>query len=193
MTQIHTTLWTVGGLAAAAVFVWNANRRAAMNAVASDLEIPERLWTYDAADIEDFAKRAHPREVERREFLEFYATAVLRQSDLAYAVALSSITACIWFEIALTPLSWAWLNWLAWPAAAMAIIYGVADVAEDLKLAAMLGHWQRIDPAEAVALNMLTRIKMMTLALSIVGLAIFGLTQILQWALARKQGTAARA
>jgi hypothetical protein len=186
MTQTHATLCTIVGLTAAAIFVWNANRRAAMAAVAKDLKIPERLWTYDAADIADFAKAAVSRQVERRGLLEFYVSAILRQSDLAYAVALSAVTALIWFEIAYSPSVWTWLTWLAWPAAAMAIIYGVADVTEDLKLAAILAHPAIIDPAEAVAVNMLTRVKMMTLSLSLVGLVIFALTQILQWGFVRR-------
>jgi hypothetical protein len=186
MTQTHATLYTIVGLTAATIFVWNANRRAAMNAVAKDLKIPERLWTYDAADIEDFAKAAQLHQVERRGLLEFYVNAILRQSDVAYAVALSALTAFIWFEIAYSPSVWTWLTWLAWPAAAMAIIYGVADITEDVKLAAILARPTIIDPAEAIAVNMLTRVKMMTLGLSLVGLVIFGLTQILQWGFARK-------
>lgn len=186
MSETHAALYTIVGLVAVVVFVWNANRRAAMDAVTHDLKIPERLWTYDAVEIEDFAKAAHGREVERRPLLEFYVNAILRQSDLAYAVVLSLITALIWLEIAFSPVAWTWLTWLAWPAAAMALIYGVADVSEDIKLAYILEHPTRIDPAEAVAVNMLTRIKMTTLTLSLVGLAIFGLTQILQRAVARR-------
>jgi hypothetical protein len=55
----------------------------------------------------------------------------------------------------------------------MSIAYGIADVAEDLKLASILGHPDKIDPAEAAAANMLTRIKLTTISLSLTGLVLF--------------------
>jgi len=188
-----------------AVFIWNAKRRAVLNTVAGDdLKIPETLWTYDAGNLEDFVNGAHSRQVEGRPFLEFYRSAILHQSDLAYSVALSLVTAFIWLEVAFMtswpsllaciPQTWLeYFNWFAWPAAAMAIIYGIADIAEDLKLAAILAHPQAIDRAEAVAANMLTRIKIMTLVASIVGALIAWLTQRIQWVFARRLKQVARA
>jgi hypothetical protein len=59
----------------------------------------------------------------------------------------------------------------------MAICYGVADVAEDLKLASILnirsGHLLRMDRAEVAAANALTRIKIVMLILSLIGGLIF--------------------
>ena len=55
----------------------------------------------------------------------------------------------------------------------MAILYGIADVAEDLKLASILKHPQSIDRADAAAANMLTRIKITALIPSVIGVAIY--------------------
>jgi hypothetical protein len=55
----------------------------------------------------------------------------------------------------------------------MAIIYGVADVAEDSKLASILRYSQTIDRAEVAATNMLTRLKMVSLTLSVLGLGFY--------------------
>jgi hypothetical protein len=54
----------------------------------------------------------------------------------------------------------------------MGILYGVADVAEDVKLTSTL-RYRTIDPAEAAAANVLTRIKLVTIVLSIVGALVF--------------------
>ena len=63
-------------------------------------------------------------------------------------------------------------------------VYGVADVAEDLKLKSILKDWHgvaaggtteqiRVDGGEAAAANALTRIKIVTISLSIRGGAVF--------------------
>jgi hypothetical protein len=93
---------------------------------------------------------------------------------------------------------WTWLNWLALPAGAMAILYGVADIAEDLKLGSLLSNPDKIDPAEAFAANMLTRVKIVTLWLSLLGVLIYVPIRGAQWlltkALARRaDGEVARA
>jgi hypothetical protein len=55
----------------------------------------------------------------------------------------------------------------------MGILYGVADVAEDLKLASILSAHGSIDAGETAAANFLTRIKFVTITLSGVGIAVF--------------------
>ena len=170
-----------------AVFVWNGINRVRWeldwNASGNrSLPIPEKRWSYDARDIEEFAGAAH-----RAGMLDSYRIAILRRSDLCFAIALAAITAFIWYRIAVTSMDWQILNWAALPLGAMAILYGIADVAEDLKLAAILSHPESIDNADAAATNMLTRIKMVTLTLSVIGAVIFGIIWLLEtWAVRRR-------
>jgi hypothetical protein len=70
----------------------------------------------------------------------------------------------------------------------MAILYGIADVAEDLKLATILRHPQSIDRADAAATNMLTRIKITALILSVIGVLIFFAVAFLQMCAVRLGG-----
>ena len=55
----------------------------------------------------------------------------------------------------------------------MAILYGVADVAEDYKLVTILRTPDAIDAGAAAAANFLTRAKLVTLTASGVGIAIY--------------------
>jgi hypothetical protein len=151
--------------------------------------IPERCWTYDARDLEIFANAA-----DRAGMLGFYVNTILRRSDVCFAIALAAITAFIWYWIAVTPMQCQIFNWAALPMGAMAILYGIADVAEDIKLATILDHWQSIDRADTAATNMLTRIKMTTLILSLIGVLIFVVVSVLQtsavWLRSRRRVTA---
>jgi uncharacterized BrkB/YihY/UPF0761 family membrane protein len=58
-------------------------------------------------------------------------------------------------------------------AACMGILYGIADVAEDIKLASILKAPDSIDAGETAAANFLTRAKFVTITLSGVGIAVF--------------------
>jgi hypothetical protein len=172
--QLASSDWlTVLGLGIAlAVFAWNGRNRAEWSArwtakSLGSIPIPERRWTYDAHDLEDFADAA-----KRAGMLDDYI-AILRGSDLCFAISLSAVTAFIWYQVALSPMPFAVLNWAALPLGAMAILYGIADVAEDLKLATILRHPKSIDQADAAATNTLTRLKRATLMLSVVGALIF--------------------
>jgi membrane protein implicated in regulation of membrane protease activity len=57
----------------------------------------------------------------------------------------------------------------------MGILYGFADAAEDIKLASILAHPGDIDMGEAAAANVLTRLKFVTITLSVVGLVVFAI------------------
>ena len=169
-------------------FLWNGINRIrwelAWNASGHrGMPIPETRWTYNAQDIEEFAETAA-----RAGLLDGYVKEILRRSDICFAIALAAITAFLWYLIAVTPMDWVFLNWVALPLGAMAVLYGIADVAEDIKLAAILGHGHAIDSAEVAATNMLTRLKMATLTLSVIGVAIFLVIRVLQALAVRMQG-----
>lgn len=166
------------GLLAIAALIWSVINRARWErdwtaAEKPPMDIPERRWTYDAQDLEDFAQAAGAG------MLRFYIS-ILRGSDLGFAVATAAIAAYIWGRIAVTDVNCALVNWAALPLGAMAILYGIADVAEDLKLSLILKHPQAIDRAETAATNTLTRIKLVTIMLSLFGAIIFVICRIAQ-------------
>jgi hypothetical protein len=141
----------------------------------SAVRLPEKQWNNSAHGLRDFVRDAGGAgSVSLKKYMR-----VLRFSDIWFAVALAGTTAYLWYWIAtLTPppvLQWAYpyLAWLAPPLGAMALIYGISDVAEDLKLAQILRDGDRIDPAEATAANMLTRIKIASLCISVIGIGLF--------------------
>lgn len=185
----RVTLFVIIVLAA---LVWNGIKRTrwdlARNASGSgNKRIPERRLTYDAKDLKDFVQAS------KGNVLPLYIS-ILRGSDIGFAIALAAITVWLWYRIAVTPMGCTFLNWLALPLGAMAILYGIADVAEDLKLSSILSQPQAIDRAEAAAASTLTRIKFVTLFLSAIGAAIFVAYLIVQtcatWLL-RPRGTPA--
>ncbi len=104
------------------------------------------------------------------------------RADIAFAISLGAFIVLFWLAIAAVawspPLQGAWhspwLSRVAIFAECMGFLYGFADVAEDLQLIAILrGPRDIIDPAEAAAANLLTRLKFVTFLLSVVGLAFF--------------------
>jgi hypothetical protein len=183
-------------LLAALAFIWNGARRITWEDRwrHETLRIPESKVFYDSKELKAFANAARSLSINGQSGLSYYANKILRGCDLAYAVALATITAYVWFRIALAyaptaPQSWlsSAVVWFALYFGAMAIAYGAADIAEDLKLASIL--WPRghdaeeeleIDRAEAAAANMLTVIKMLSLLLSVIGFALFLLLRWLQ-------------
>jgi hypothetical protein len=172
--------WRVAAFIAAALvaFIWGAAGRVrwdlACNASGNPaMRIPERSWSYDAHDLQAFANAAQHVRIGRQSALDFYVHNILKRSDICFAIALAAVTAFVCYEIAVAPLRCVLFNWAALPLGAMAILYGIADVAEDLKLASILKHPQNIDRADAAAANMLTRIKFVALTLSAIGVAIF--------------------
>jgi hypothetical protein len=183
-------------LLAAVAFIWNGARRITWenNWRNQAVRIPEAMVFYEAEDLRAFAKAALRVSIKGESALSFYANKILHGCDLAYAVALAVVTAYVWFRIALgyaptAPQSWlsSAVLWFAPYCAAMAIAYGVADIAEDLKLASILrgpvlpnSEDLVVDRAEAAAANMLTVIKMVTLLLSVIGFILFLLLQWLQ-------------
>jgi hypothetical protein len=143
-----------------------------------NLVAPEKLWTYDEEYVERFVRAtAYAQASGRIESpLVLYVTFSLRRWDLWFAIALMICTAMIDF-------GWSCALLVAHPtasrivllAACMGILYGVSDIAEDLKLAGILDDPGQIDAGEVAAANFLTRMKLVTLVLSGAGVAIFGI------------------
>jgi len=144
------------------------------------LVVPERLWTYDEAYLERFAQAAlHARTRRGSAALDDYVRVILRGLDLYLAVGLGAFVVLVNLTIAdfLADPLWARAAWIG---ACMGLVYAVADIGEDLKLASILGRAATagddaigaIDPGEAAAANLLTRVKLVSITLSGVGMAL---------------------
>jgi hypothetical protein len=143
---------------------------------------PERLWTYGEEYLDHFVQKAEAVTALGSPALEVYWKFVLR-ADIGFAVSLAAFTVLFWLAVA--SVSWAppwWLSRVAIFAECMGFLYGFADVAEDLKLVAILRDPQKIiDPAEAAAANLLTRLKFVTIVLSVVGVLFFAVLWAVNW------------
>ena len=144
---------------------------------------PEKLWTYDETYLTQFARRALESGVgPERTALHVYVRTILRRLDILFAVGLGIFTTTIDLAIAqaLGPEYPIGMR-AAWIGAYMGFLYLVADVSEDLKLGAILGRTLEakgrqvidVDPAEAAAVNLLTRVKVVTLTCSGTGLLVY--------------------
>jgi hypothetical protein len=180
------------------LFVWTALRRHRMDsAIRYDgtqspnySTAPERSWTYDQDYMIGFLETLRRRAPEAGSYwLEFYAGPILKM-DMAFAV---SFAAFIVFASLLMGVYFGAISWLlraSFVTAGMGMVYGFADVAEDLKLQRILRNASNVyektisgmpdkletslaDAAEVDAANTLTRIKIATIGLSLVGLAAF--------------------
>jgi hypothetical protein len=131
---------------------------------------PERLWTYDEEYLIHFARFARESRVPSgRPALDVYIESILLRFDLLFAVGLGTFSVAIDLAIAQV------LDAEGCPNAAraaclcagMGAIYLVADVCEDQKLAWILRgvfgrnnpNGDNVDPAQAAAANLLTRVK----------------------------------
>ncbi len=82
-----------------------------------------------------------------------------------------------------------YLRWKPWSGylmlffAAMGLLYGIADVAEDWKLKAILDPAAPVDADDANVAKWLTRAKLVTITLSGIGVATFELLQLVAKAL----------
>ena len=172
---------------------------------AKQLIIPERLWTYDGAYLDRFATVVNGAAVAGGgTALALYIGPTLAW-DIVFAIGLSLSVALAEFGIA------AVLYWHGYSViggavlflAGMALVYGAADVGEDLKLVAIFRDWLRaqyeagaksaaelavgtnaerklhVDAGEAAAANALTRLKLVTISISILGAVIFKILSVI--------------
>lgn len=166
------------------------------------LAVPERRWTYDQDYMIKFIEAAQTQRVPgatRIRFggeqgdvsaLDYYRRSILGL-DIWFAIAFALFIVCAALLAAEWFAGWLWLA-RAWViVACMGILYGVADVAEDIKLRRILDHAERLarlkkgdhetsprdtveaDAAQVDAANTLTRVKLVTVSLSLIGLVAF--------------------
>ena len=175
----------LSGVIAAVVFVVNdiSNRSpidCALGAARTDgsktkepLDPPERRRKYDARYLEDFIAAAAGQKIGHQTALQKYISPTLLWMDVAFAVALGLFSALL--AVGVAPyLPWQpWSSYVALFCAAMGICYGVIDVIEDIKLAAILEKGVPVGADAARHANWLTQAKFATIGLSIVGVLAF--------------------
>lgn len=154
------------------------------------LAVPERRWSYDqdymVRFIETISSRSNAMTKPKKSWLGLYERSILGL-DIAFAICFSAFIIATALTIAVWCGGIPWITRAAIVFNAMGIVYGFADVAEDLKLRGIFRHAQRIlkiravgsndsfetalaDAAAVDAANALTRVKLLTIAASAVGL-----------------------
>jgi hypothetical protein len=131
---------------------------------------PERLWCYDNEYLDKFKAAASSRTTIFGDTgLAHYVRPTLIWKDIGFAIAMAAFTTSAAIGLA-GLLPWQpWAGYMMLFAAFMGIFYGIADVAEDLKLVAIFENPEPVDPGDATTARTLTRLKIATLTVSGVG------------------------
>jgi hypothetical protein len=139
------------------------------------LAVPERLWCYDDAYLTRFAETASRLRTRLGDdALRRYLKPTLFWNDIAFAVALGVFAALVALGLApLVPFWQPWTGYVMVVLACLGLIYGFADVAEDWALFTILGKGLPVDRTAAAAANALTRVKIATISLSLIGGVVF--------------------
>jgi hypothetical protein len=183
--------------------------------------VPERQPTYDQATLIAFIEKARSQRIGGQHALDYYAHTILPW-DMWFAVAFALFIASADLLVAEWLASWPWAARAFLIFACMGLLYGVADLAEDFMLRKIFRHAEELealkksprtaapgptdaakeaaradslpaDAAQSDAANALTRLKMVTITVSVVGgvvfLVIFG---ALDWTLRKVVAPPAR-
>ena len=154
-----------------ASFLYNVRYR---NFIADQLpegtQIPERRWSYGAADLASFKTIAAGIVLpDKRNLLQIYHGPVLLPNDLVFAVSMAAFVALLGRGLALT---WPAFDVVFAASAVLGVLYGAADVAENMALAIVFGS--RHVPSGAAGLApWMTRAKIACLAASVTGGLLF--------------------
>lgn len=165
---------------------WKPSSRAALAA-------PELRWNYDQDYMIAFIEAARSQHFFDRparnstSALKYYSNLILRL-DMWFAIAFAAFIVCASLLGAYWFAAWPWLAraWIL--VACLGALYGVADVAEDALLRRIFNHAEKIaalngpsedmalaDAAQVDAANALTRVKFLTIFVSVIGFIAFGL------------------
>jgi hypothetical protein len=175
---------------------------------------PERRWTYDQDYMIAFVNAL---ERGRGDLgmpgLRYYARPILRM-DTWFAVFFAAFIVCTGLLATDHLGEWPWIARAAVLGACLGAVYGVADVAEDVKLRSILMHAERVtgarklqdapssrtehddssepetaDAAQVDAANALTRIKLVMLSASVIGGLAFGILFVADLLVAAASGS----
>jgi hypothetical protein len=166
------------------------------------LKVPEREPTYDQKALIEFIEHARSQQIGGRRALDYYARTILTW-DMCFAAAFALFIAAADLLAAdrLASSPWAARAFLIF--ACIGVLYGVADLAEDFMLRKIFRHAEELeamrrssrgaaeagkdgaakevarqdsrpaDAAQSDAANALTRLKLVTIAASVIGGLVF--------------------
>jgi hypothetical protein len=174
MNHLKLAVALLGLMVAIIAFVRNQPHRNLINdALGDKLRIPERMWGYSAEDVQGVIDqlRSAPA-IEGRSPLDVYVRPVLYWNDILFAVALAVFSASLWLWILGQVGPVGALRYALIAVTISAVVYGVADVAEDVMLARLFAQ-PKVSAGGTWVACQLTRIKIATNAGSITAGAVF--------------------
>ncbi len=157
----------VGGIA----FLTNQPYRDEIDHALGKLKIPERMlpWGYDAGQVREVKEKLGKEFAEdRRTLLDVYVSPVLYWNDIVFAVAMAVFAASLWLWALLQFEPAGLARWLVIIFCASAVVYGIADVAEDVILARLLSR-NTFSDGEVRLASALTQIKVVSMSGSVAG------------------------
>jgi hypothetical protein len=161
-------------------FVANQVYRGAIDAalaVAHDgpIDVPERVKPYyDAAYLNKFISiAADQRTTLGKSALELYIRPTLLWIDIRFAVFYAMFLAFFWLGVSTLLAEHPMLLFVSKFCLAMAVTYGIADVAEDIWLVRLFSRGAEVAKSEGALACLLTEAKLLTISLTLVGGLLF--------------------
>lgn len=167
----------VSGLITVGCYSANARFRASVDHAVTPLRVPERRQTYTAKDLQEFRSLSFSRPTTLgRSALEVYRQRVLLL-DCGFAAGLGVFSLLCWFAASshLTPS----FSWIAWFCGFWSVFYGFVDVGEDIMLRMLLNPNLEITEKKADGAATLTRLKFISITLSLVAVTVWALLGLL--------------
>jgi hypothetical protein len=139
------------------------------------IDVPERVKPYyDAAYLNKFISIAkNQRTKSGKSALELYIRPTLLWIDIGFAVLYAAFLATFWLGVLILLADHPMLAIVSKFCLAMAVAYGIADVAEDLWLVRMFSRGTEVANSEGALACLLTETKLLTISLTLVGGLLF--------------------
>ena len=143
------------------------------------LKVPERMTSYDADILNRIALKLKSTPAGAHgTMLDLYVRPVLVWNDIIFAASLAAFSTSLWIWIAVQFKPAGLLFCLVALLAASSVLYGIFDISEDVALFKLLGKADQISQTKANAACWLTRLKLITILISVAGALVF---EVLQW------------
>jgi hypothetical protein len=174
MTALYIIASAVGLIAAALCYQANAPYRGMIENSLAPMKLPERVYPfYGASYLNDFIRSANIQTASGKTVLEFYIRPVLLWIDVGFAIFFAGFAAFFWFGLLELSLGYVWLDKASRFFLTMSVVYGLADVAEDLWLVRLFSKKGPVNWIEGLTAGALTQTKLVTIILSGVGGPVF--------------------
>jgi hypothetical protein len=176
MTLLYFAASVIGLMAAAWCYRANAPYRGMIEkALGPGLMVPERVSpVYGAEYLNNFIRVAGGTPTPLgKSVLDLYIQPVLLWIDIGFAIFCAGFSALFWLAMLQLSLGYAWLDEAFRFFLTMALLYGLADVAEDLWLVRLFSKKSPVNSLEGLIACVLTQAKLLTIILSVVGGLVF--------------------